>query len=153
MFFAPYASINNGSGDYPYQRELNTLWRIAKKLEAGRGKAEAGPPPFDYNFYVENDRISIVPRLRGSPLDKVVSELMITANATWGKALADANIAAIYRTQGNGRSGGWAELVLGGAIVGTRHRGILARLVGKPGVTWQKIRAVWTSAITRRLEM
>ena len=97
------ASINNGSGTYPYKRELTSLWRIAKKLEAGRGKAEAGPPPFDYNFYVENDHVRIVPRLRGSPLDKVVSELMITANATWGKALADANIAAIYRTQGNGK--------------------------------------------------
>ena len=97
------ANINTGLGDYPYKAELMTLWRIAKKLEAGRGKAEAGPPPLDYNFYIEGDHVRIVPRLRGSPIDKVVSELMIKANAEWGQRLAEANIAAIYRTQGNGK--------------------------------------------------
>ncbi len=97
------ANINSGLGDYPYKAELMTLWRIAKKLEAGRGKAEAGPPPLDYNFYIEGDHVRIVPRLRGSPIDKVVSELMIKANAEWGQRLAEANIAAIYRNQGNGK--------------------------------------------------
>lgn len=97
------ANINTGLGDYPYKAELMTLWRIAKKLETGRGKAEAGPPPLDYNFYIEGDHVRIVPRLRGSPIDKVVSELMIKANAEWGQRLAEANIAAIYRTQGNGK--------------------------------------------------
>ena len=97
------ANINGGAGDYPYKAELLTLWRVANKLEAARGKAEAGPPPLDYNFYIEDDRVRIVPRLRGSPLDKVVSELMIKANAEWGQRLAEENIAAIYRTQGNGK--------------------------------------------------
>jgi exoribonuclease II len=97
------ANINGGLGDYPYKPELLTLWRIANKLEAARGKAEAGPPPLDYNFYIDNDCVRIVPRPRGSPIDKVVSELMIKANAEWGQRLAEANIAAIYRTQGNGK--------------------------------------------------
>ena len=97
------ANINGGVGDYPYKSELMILWRIARKLEAARGKAEAGPPPLDYNFYFENDRVRIVPRLRGTPIDKVVSELMIKANAEWGQRLAEANVAAIYRTQGNGK--------------------------------------------------
>ena len=97
------ANINGSAGDYPYKAELLTLWRVANKLEAARGKAEAGPPPLDYNFYIEDDRVRIVPRLRGSPLDKVVSELMIKANAEWGQRLTEANIAAIYRTQGNGK--------------------------------------------------
>ena len=97
------ANVNGGLGDYPYKQELMTLWRIARKLEATRGKAEAGSPPLDYNFTIENDRVRIVPRLRGSPIDKVVSELMIKANAEWGQRLAEANIAAIYRTQGNGK--------------------------------------------------
>ncbi len=97
------ANINGGAGDYPYKAELLTLWRVANKLEAARGKAGAGPPPLDYNFYIEDDRVRIVPRLRGSPLDKVVSELMIKANAEWGQRLAEENIAAIYRTQGNGK--------------------------------------------------
>jgi exoribonuclease II len=97
------ANINAGGGDYPYKQELLILWKVANKLEAARGKADAGPPPLDYNFYIEDARVRIVPRLRGSPIDKVVSELMIKANAEWGQRLAEENIAAIYRTQGNGK--------------------------------------------------
>jgi exoribonuclease-2 len=41
--------------------------------------------------------------LRGSPIDKVVSELMILVNSTWGKLLADNDVAGIYRTQSNGK--------------------------------------------------
>jgi exoribonuclease II len=96
-------NIHSGLGDYPCKAELLALWRVVNKLEAARGKAEAGPPPVDYNFYVENDRVRITQRLRGSPIDKVVAELMIKANAEWGQRLAEANIAAIYRTQGNGK--------------------------------------------------
>ena len=48
-------------------------------------------------------RVRIVPRPRGSPLDKVVSELMIFVNSTWGKLLADARVAGLYRTQANGK--------------------------------------------------
>lgn len=96
-------NIHSGLGDYPYKTELQTLWRIVNKLEAARGKAEAGPPPVDYNFYIENDRVRISQRLRGSPIDKVVAELMIKANAEWGQRLAEANVAGIYRTQGNGK--------------------------------------------------
>jgi exoribonuclease II len=39
----------------------------------------------------------------GTPLDKLVSELMIHVNAAWGKELAERSIAAIYRVQGNGK--------------------------------------------------
>ena len=42
-------------------------------------------------------------RLRGSPIDKVVSELMILANSMWGKLLDDHDVAGIYRTQNNGK--------------------------------------------------
>ena len=45
----------------------------------------------------------IVPRPRGSPLDKLVSELMIFVNSSWGKLLADARVAGLYRTQANGK--------------------------------------------------
>jgi len=47
--------------------------------------------------------VRIVPRPRGSPLDKIVSELMIFVNSTWGKLLADARVAGLYRTQANGK--------------------------------------------------
>ena len=44
-----------------------------------------------------------MPRLRGSPLDKLVSELMIFVNNTWGKLLADARAAGLYRMQSGGK--------------------------------------------------
>ncbi len=75
-----------------------------QKLEAARGKsADNSTQQIDYTFHVENDRITIGHRLRGSPIDKVVSELMILANSTWGKLLDDHKVAGIYRTQNNGK--------------------------------------------------
>ena len=79
-------NIHSGLGDYPYKTELQTLWRIVNKLEAARGKADAGPPPVDYNFYVEGDHVRIAQRLRGSPIDKVVAELMIQGERRMGPA-------------------------------------------------------------------
>ena len=52
---------------------------------------------------MENDRVTISDRLRGNPIDRVVSELMIYVNAEWGKWLADTNTMALYRTQQNGK--------------------------------------------------
>lgn len=93
-----------GKRDYAYASELGLLWDFAQKLGAARGKSgENSPQQIDYTFHVENDRVSIGQRLRGSPIDKVVSELMILANSTWGKLLDDHQVAGIYRTQNNGK--------------------------------------------------
>ncbi|MGE5757334.1 MAG: ribonuclease catalytic domain-containing protein, partial [Sideroxydans sp.] len=93
-----------GKLDYPYAPELRLLWDFAQKLEAARGKsADNGTQQIDYTFHVENDHVTIGHRLRGSPIDKVVSELMILANSTWGKLLDDHKVAGIYRTQNNGK--------------------------------------------------
>lgn len=90
--------------DYPYASELTLLWNLANKLEAARGKAgDNNTQQVDYNFNVEDDIVTISTRLRGSPIDKVVSELMIFVNSTWGKLLADNEVAGIYRTQNNGK--------------------------------------------------
>jgi len=89
--------------DHPFGAELRVLWDLANRLEERRGKAGEGLPAVDYSFQVENDRVTISERRRGSPIDKVVSELMILVNSEWGRALADAGIAAIYRSQGNGK--------------------------------------------------
>jgi exoribonuclease-2 len=62
----------------------------------------------DFNFYVEDDVVSIVRRKRGAPLDKIVAELMIFANSTWGKLLHDSGVPGIYRSQGAGSGAGWA---------------------------------------------
>ena len=61
----------------------------------------------DFNFYVEDDVVSIVRRKRGAPLDKIVAELMIFANSSWGKLMHEHGVPGIYRAQGGG-SGGWA---------------------------------------------
>ena len=93
-----------GKRDYAYADELVLLWQFAQKLEAIRGKpSDNNVQQMDYNFYVDDDRIRIVARLRGSPIDKVVSELMIYVNSAWGKLLAENDIAGIYRTQNNGK--------------------------------------------------
>jgi len=95
------AAIASGRIDHPHGEALLTLHRIAVSLQAARGKT----PIFErveYSFNVEDGRVRIVPRERGSPLDTVVAEMMILVNATWGGALAEAGLTAIYRNQGAG---------------------------------------------------
>ncbi len=93
-----------GRLDYPYANELALLWNLAQKLEAGRGKpSDNSTQQIDYNFHVEDNRISITTRRRGSPIDKVVSELMILVNSEWGRHLAEHGFAGIYRTQQGGK--------------------------------------------------
>lgn len=92
-----------GEMDFPWGRELQLLWRFAARLEIARGKADNGPDRQDYNFYVEDDRVRIVERRRGSPVDKLVAEMMILANSEWGRQLAQAEVPAIYRVQGGGK--------------------------------------------------
>ena len=83
------------------------LWRIACALERSRGKPSTVSDRHDYNFRVagqgDNLRVTISERRRGAPLDKLVSELMIAVNSTWGKLLDAHGSAAIYRVQSGGR--------------------------------------------------
>lgn len=106
-------TLASGAGEYAHKDELVLLWGWAQHLETGRmQKREAfGLRPeqtnrVDFNFYVENDVVSVVRRKRGAPLDKIVAELMIFANSTWGKLLHDSGVPGIYRSQGQG-AGGW----------------------------------------------
>ncbi len=110
-------TLASGEGEYPHKEELGLLWKWALQLEAGRmKKREAfGLKPeqanrVDFNFYVEDDVVSIVRRKRGAPLDKIVAELMIFANSTWGKLLHDSGVPGIYRSQGPG-AGGWGAKI------------------------------------------
>jgi exoribonuclease-2 len=87
----------------PFEEELRTLWRLALALEERRGKPSVNVGMVDYVFRVDAGRVTIEPRRRGSPLDKLVSELMILANSTWGEFLAEHDVAAIYRVQSSGK--------------------------------------------------
>jgi len=98
-------SLTAALPDFPFVRELKLLWELATVLEAGRGRPEQiRTIQMDYNFYIEdNERVRIVERRRGSPVDKLVSELMILVNSEWGRALSEAGIAGIYRVQSDGK--------------------------------------------------
>ncbi len=86
-----------------FEEELHTLWRLALALEARRGKPSVNAANLDYVFRVEDGRVAIEARKRGAPLDKVVSELMILANTSWGEQLAEKDVAGIYRVQSSGK--------------------------------------------------
>jgi exoribonuclease-2 len=105
---ADYAALNTllPSGEkagLQYEDELGTLWRFAEALEARRGKPSVNANLMDYNFAIDGEKVSIVPRKRGAPLDKLVAELMILANSTWGGFLAERDVAALYRVQSSGK--------------------------------------------------
>jgi exoribonuclease-2 len=109
------ATLTAGLADFPYRDELKLLWEFAQVLEAGRGKPSDNSNRKDYNFVVDwaadsgiaaepgKGFVSIEERQRGSPLDTLVAELMIMANATWGAMLRDAGIPALYRVQTAGK--------------------------------------------------
>lgn len=104
-------TLASGLPEFPFRDELKRLWELATVLEAGRGQTSQQNRK-DYSFVVDWDvatpqgpgRVSIDERPRGSPLDTLVAELMIVANATWGAMLRDARIPALYRAQTAGKA-------------------------------------------------
>ncbi len=111
LFNAETLADANGLSEFPFSNELKRLWELATVLEAGRGQ-QSQQNRKDYNFRVDWDtvtpqgagRVIIEERPRGSPLDTLVAELMIVANATWGALLRDAKIPAMYRAQTAGKA-------------------------------------------------
>jgi len=97
--------------DYPFAAELAFAFRLANHLKAQREVVRGKPEIFnrpDYNFRIEgnngnepsgDERVHISTRVRGAPLDLIVSEAMILANSTWGGWLDDLGVPAIYRSQ------------------------------------------------------
>jgi exoribonuclease II len=95
----------------PFAAELTFLHALAQRLKSEREKVRGKPENFnrpDYAFRLERDdgkaitgdeRVEIVPRRRGAPLDLIVAEAMILANSTWGGWLAGCGVPGIYRSQ------------------------------------------------------
>jgi len=93
-----------GRVDHRHGTKLTLLWRLARSLEtARRGDVPEVEGRPEYSFYVEDGRVRIVRRRRGTPIDKIVSELMIQLNSTWGRELAANGVAGIYRVQDGGK--------------------------------------------------
>ena len=97
---------------------LLTLWRFAAACAGRRGKPATQAGLHDYHYQIDgplHDKASgaildptactvhIEARKRGSPVDMLVAELMILANATWGQLLADKTIPGLYRGQVAGK--------------------------------------------------
>jgi exoribonuclease-2 len=102
----PYFNENTLETDsgHPLWQPLVFLFHFAESLEKARGKYDpTKPQPVDYNFYVTDGIVSIVNRQRGSPMDKLVAELMIAANSQWGLLLAEHGVPGIYRAQNGGK--------------------------------------------------
>ena len=104
-------TVHGEGPDFQWKRELTLLWDLATVMEAGRGKAAGNEDRIDFGFSVDWTQdtadgpglVSISRRLRGSPMDKLVAELMIYANMTWGKLLDRSGIPGLYRAQGGGK--------------------------------------------------
>jgi len=97
-------ALNKGDFQHTFNQELSLLWKFACKMENQRGKTnDVNSDKIDYSFEIQSNRVTINERRRGSPIDKVVSELMIYVNMEWGKQLADAGITGIFRSQANGK--------------------------------------------------
>jgi exoribonuclease II len=102
----PYFNENTLVADsgHPYWASLSFLFQFSESLEKARGKYDpTRVQPIDYNFYVTDGIVSIVNRQRGSPMDKLVAELMIEANSQWGGLLAEYGLPGIYRAQNGGK--------------------------------------------------
>lgn len=97
------ATLSADSG-HPYWEKLIFLHHLSISLEKARGKYDPSKPPqIDYNFYVVDGLVNIVGRHRGSPMDKLVAELMIEANNQWGALLATHQLPGLYRAQTGGK--------------------------------------------------
>ncbi|MFD1121481.1 ribonuclease catalytic domain-containing protein [Methylophilus flavus] len=102
----PYFNENTLETDsgHPLWQPLVFLFHFAESLEKARGKYDpTKQQPVDYNFYVTDGIVSIINRQRGSPMDKLVAELMIAANSQWGLLLAEHEVSGIYRAQNGGK--------------------------------------------------
>ena len=67
-----------------------TLWRFARALEAARrgGERRAGGSAPNTAFTSRTTACASCSGCRGTPIDKIVSELMIHVNSAWGRELA-----------------------------------------------------------------
>ena len=95
---------------YGHAGELAFAFRLAQHLKAQREVVRGKPELFnrpDYSFKLEGsgaepsggEPVLIGTRVRGAPLDLIVSEAMILANSTWGGWLAECGVPGIYRSQ------------------------------------------------------
>ena len=100
------AALADPQAPMPHGDALRVLWRLAGSLSAERERVRGKPEQrfrTDFSFHVDGDSVRIVQRRRDAPLDRIVAEMMILANAEWGRVLAEARVPGLYRGQQAGR--------------------------------------------------
>ncbi len=98
-----------GSADNPqfkHHAECLYLLDLAYELQKQRDRLEDPTLPKKYDYGIdfdENGKVIITRRERGSPIDTLVSEMMILANTSWAKVLHDNELGGLFRVQPSGR--------------------------------------------------
>ncbi len=90
---------------FAHHHDLIWFYQFAIALQKARGKYEENrAPQYDYSVEVASDGIvSVTRRERGSPIDTLVSEMMILANSTWAQMLDANDLPGLFRVQPSGK--------------------------------------------------
>ena len=97
-------ALSRGAIDHPQGAALAWLWQFSGHLLIARkGDGPRGEDRPEFVFRVDDGRVSISRRQRGTPIDQVVAELMILANSTWAGELHEAGQCALFRVQSGGK--------------------------------------------------
>ena len=90
---------------FAHHQDLIWFYQFAVALQKARGKYEPDrAPQYDYSIELdEAGKVSVVRRERGSPIDILVSEMMILANSTWAQMLHDNDLPGLFRVQPAGK--------------------------------------------------
>ena len=95
------------AGEMMFAHHQDLIWfhQFAVALQKARGKYEPDrAPQYDYSIELdEAGKVSVVRRERGSPIDMLVSEMMILANSTWAQMLHDNDLPGLFRVQPAGK--------------------------------------------------
>ena len=90
---------------FAHHQDLIWFYQFAIALQKARGKYEPNrAPQYDYSIELDEEgNVSVVRRERGSPIDTLVSEMMILANSTWAQMLHDNDLPGLFRVQPAGK--------------------------------------------------
>jgi len=90
---------------FAHHQDLIWFYQFAVALQKVRGKYEPDrAPQYDYSIELDEEgKVSVVRRERGSPIDMLVSEMMILANSTWAQMLHDNDLPGLFRVQPAGK--------------------------------------------------
>ena len=90
---------------FAHHQDLIWLHQFAVALQKVRGKYEPDrAPQYDYSIELDEEgKVSVVRRERSSPIDMLVSEMMILANSTWAQMLHDNDLPGLFRVQPAGK--------------------------------------------------